>query len=126
MKTAENSQTSVLLTEIRDLFGKIRAITKRLLENFSPDALEDTLRTRSQILCRIDAQKMALNVVAGPSSWTGYEEYREIQDHIGAIKGLDREVTMTATRRMYEIKRELAALSDSSRVAKTYARYCRS
>ena len=77
------------------------------------------------MLSRIEAQKAALCGVAGPNSWTGYEQYREIQDHIGVITILDREVTREATRRMQQIKRELSGLFETSRAAKTYARYSR-
>jgi hypothetical protein len=125
MTTPQNSLIGDLLAEIRDLFAVMRTLMGRLLDNFSPEALEETLRERSRMLLCIDERKTELCAIAGRSAWDGYRQYREIQEHIGALKGLDREVMMEATRRMYAIRRELAALSDASHAASTYTRYCR-
>jgi hypothetical protein len=125
MKTTNDTLITAFLGEIYDCFGKMCAMTRQLLENFSPSTLEETLQARSRILGRIEAQKFALSAIAAPAAWTGYSQYRDIQNQIGDLKGLDHQLTMTVTRRMYEIKRELAALTDSSHVAKAYARYSR-
>jgi hypothetical protein len=125
MTTSQNFHVRDLLTEIRDLFGSLCTMTKRLLEDFSPEALEETLKKRSLVLCRIDAQKATLCGISGPSTWTGYEQFHEIQERIGACANLDRDLTAEVSRRMYAIKRELAALSETSHVARTYARQSR-
>jgi hypothetical protein len=125
MSAPQNFQVRDLLAEIRDLFGSLCAMTKRLLEDFSPEALEETLKKRSLVLCRIDAQKATLCGISGPSSWAGYEQFHEIQERIGDCTNLDRDLTVEVSHRMYAIKRELAALSETSHVAQTYARHCR-
>jgi hypothetical protein len=113
-----------MLGTIRDLYGRVRDLTVRLIQEFSPAALDETIRARSLVLLRIDTEVAALRNTIPPHLWSGFDQCREIRDHIAALIALDRQVASRITHSMGEIRGELSALSSSSRAAETYTRHC--
>jgi hypothetical protein len=113
------------LAAICELYRTIREITAQVMTDFSIHALDSVVQQRSLLLLRIDGERNALQKLQDPRAWKTYDHYWEIRKHIDVITQLDREAVARVTTRMNKVRRELAALTDTSRAAGAYTRYSR-
>jgi hypothetical protein len=125
MNPSNTTRIGQLLSEIRDLYGTLRDMTKRFLDEFSVSSLQDLVRERALVLLKINSEEDRLLRISDVGGLKQYGEFREINDSIAAILAADREITTRVTSRMNSINSELALLSDTSSAAKTYTRHCR-
>jgi hypothetical protein len=125
MNASNTTQIGLLLSEIRDLYGTIRDMTKRFLDNFSIPALDDLLRERAQVLLKIDSEEDHLLRISDVACLKQYGEFGEINIHRTAILSCDREIAARVTNGMKTVSRELSSLSATANAALTYTRHTR-
>jgi hypothetical protein len=125
VNTSNNAQIVQVLSEIRDLYGTLCAMTKRFLDEFSIPALHDLLRERARVLLKIGSEEEGLLRIAEVRCLRQYGEYGEITGHIAAILSCDREIAARVTQGMKTVKRELSSLSATANAAITYTRHTR-
>ncbi|MBN2037547.1 MAG: hypothetical protein JW768_12470 [Chitinispirillaceae bacterium] len=113
------------LSAICDLYHAIRDITAQVMADFSIQALDNAVQQRSLLLLRIDDERSALRKLLDPPAWKTYDRYWEIRRHIDVITRLDKEAITLVSARMNEVRKELSALTASSRAAGAYTRYSR-
>jgi hypothetical protein len=125
VKNEDANRIGNLLSEIRDLYGTLKEMTKRFLDDFSIPRLNELVRERALVLLKIDSEEERLLRIAEAGSLKRYGEYGEITDTIAAILSFDREIAARVTRVMNTVRGELSSLSESSNAAKVYTRHCR-
>jgi hypothetical protein len=125
VNTSNTSQIGQLLSEIRDLYGTLRTMTRRFLDEFSIPALQDLVKERAAILLKIDSEEERLLRISEVQSLKQHDEYGEITDHIAGILTCDREIATRVTQGMKTINRELSSLSATSNAAIRYTQHTR-
>jgi GTP1/Obg family GTP-binding protein len=117
-----HSQIRKILDDVCAAYGRIREITENLMNDFSVEALQETVSERSEMLLGIASGETALREISAPEELLAFEEYRDIKNHIAEITALDRELVTRVASRMNDVRQELSNLSHSSRAAMQYAR----
>jgi len=125
MNTPDTTQIGMLLSEIRDFYGTLRAMTRRFLDEFSIPALQDLLKERAVVLLKINSEEEQLIGISEIQGLKKYSQYGEISNHISAILSCDSEIAARIKYGMSEIRGRLSKLSDSSNAALKYTRHCR-
>lgn len=125
MKAPDTAQIGQLLSDIRDRYGTLGAMTKRFLNEFSIPGLFDLLAGREQVLVKIRSEESRLLGIAEVQGIKQYGEYGEITRYIDAITECDREIAARITHGMKSINRELSSLSATANAAMTYTRHAR-
>lgn len=125
MNTPGTSQIGQLLSEIRDLYGTLRDMTRRFLDEFSIPALQSLLNERAVVLLKIDSEEERLLRISDVRRLKQYGEFGEITDHIAAILSCDREITERVKHGMKAVNRELSSLSATSNAAIMYTLHTR-
>ena len=113
------------LAAICGLYRSILELTKRVVADFSFDALNEALKKRDLLFLRIEGEESELYAQEGAFHWVGTEHTREIREHIYAIADLDRRLTAQASDHIARVKQELSSLTDTSHAARAYTRNSR-
>lgn len=121
MNTTEVSDT---LKQIKELYSSIKQISILLIDNFSEETLENSLKTRENLLKEVyrkEAEYTRLRNINPVNSRDCSLLKNEISDLIRAIVSLDSCINEKITFSMRNIRQELSSLHGSSRAALAYS-----
>ncbi len=114
-----------ILKQIKELYSSIKELSIALVDNFSEEALEKSLKIRENLLkelYRKEAEFTRLRKVNSVSSyWDCSMLKNEISDLIRDIISLDSRINEKITFSMRNIRQELSSLHGSSKAALAYS-----
>lgn len=112
------------LKQIKELYSSIKQISILLIDNFSEETLENSLKTRENLLKEVyrkEAEYTRLRNI-NPVNYRDCSLLKnEISDLIRAIVSLDSCINEKITFSMRNIRQELSSLHGSSRAALAYS-----
>ncbi len=124
-----SATTIETLKQIKDLYGSIKQVSILLVDNFNEETLEDSLRTRENLLKEIyrkEAEYTRLKKANTADPMEYIQLKNEISDLIRFIISLDSRISEKISNNMKSIRQELSGLHGSSKAALAYSSQRRS